>query len=108
MAGLRWLGGEQFSAIVFLRWRLFVNSLATVRGRLNFVSQSLVVLLVTGAGIGGGTALAVTAWGLVSEGKLNYLPILFWPVCVFWQLFPIMATAFTHNVDTSALLRFPP
>ena len=35
------------------------------------------------------------------------LAILLWPVFLFWQLFPVMASAFTENVDSSNLLRFP-
>ena len=106
MAGVnRWR--DQLRAIGFLRWRLFVNSLRSVRGRLNLVSRSLVGLLVVCASIGGGVGVGVAAWGLISEGKSEWLPLPFWLIFLFWQLFPIMATAFTHNVDTSALLRFP-
>src|SRR5258708_13167495 len=48
-----------------------------------------------------------SAWYFVSRGKAEYLAILFWPVFVFWQVFPVMATAFTNNPDSSDLLRFP-
>jgi ABC-2 type transport system permease protein len=96
-----------FEAIIFLRWRLFVNSLGSVRGRLNFVSQSLVAILVAGAGVGGGIVFGIVAWGFTDEGKLIWLAAPFWFIFLFWQSFPVMATAFTHNVDTSALLRFP-
>ena len=30
-----------------------------------------------------------------------------WPIFFFWQVFPVMATAFTNNPDSSDLLRFP-
>ena len=33
--------------------------------------------------------------------------MLFWAIFFFWQVFPIMATAFTNNPDSSDLLRFP-
>jgi ABC-2 type transport system permease protein len=96
-----------FQAIIFLRWRLFVNSLGSVRGRLNFVSHSLVGILVAGAGVGGGIGFGIAAWDLTGEGKLIWLAAPFWFIFLFWQSFPVMATAFTQNVDTSALLRFP-
>jgi ABC-2 type transport system permease protein len=32
---------------------------------------------------------------------------LLWPVFLFWQLFPLMATAFTRNLESASLLRFP-
>jgi ABC-2 type transport system permease protein len=98
---------DQLRAIVFLRWRLFANSLRSVRGRLNLVSRSLMGLLVAGAAIGGAVAAGFAAWGLEKEGKPEWLALPFWLIFLFWQLFPIMATAFTYNVDTSALLRFP-
>ncbi len=98
---------EQLSTVATVRWRLLVNSLRSVRGRLNLVSRSIAGLLVTGAALGGGFALGATAWELTSTGKLQWLAVFFWIVFLFWQFFPVMATAFTQNVDTSALLRFP-
>jgi ABC-2 type transport system permease protein len=38
---------------------------------------------------------------------VDWLPLLLWPVFLFWQLVPVMASAFTENVDSSNLLRFP-
>jgi len=98
---------EQLSAVATVRWRLLVNSLRSVGGRLNLVSRSIAGLLVTGAALGGGFALGATAWELTSTGKLQWVAVFFWIVFLFWQFFPVMATAFTQNVDTSALLRFP-
>ncbi len=57
MARLRSASREQLRAIAMLRLRLFVNSLRSVRGRLNLVSRSLAGLLVLAAGLGGGFAL---------------------------------------------------
>ncbi len=107
MARLRSASREQLRAIATLRLRLFVNSLRSVRGRLNLVSRSLAGLLVLGAGLGGGSALGAAAWGITKDGALEWLGLLFWLVFLFWQLFPVMATAFTENVDSSSLLRFP-
>ena len=107
MAGLSSASGEQLRAIAMLRWRLLVNALRSVRGRLNLVSRGLATLLVAGAGIGGGIALGSMAWGITREGNLELLAIPLWIVFLFWQLFPVMATAFNENVDTSSLLRFP-
>jgi ABC-2 type transport system permease protein len=44
---------------------------------------------------------------ILEKGKPELLAILLWIVFFFWQLFPIMATAFTNNPDSSELLRFP-
>jgi ABC-2 type transport system permease protein len=43
----------------------------------------------------------------VSHEKATLLPLLLWSVFLFWQLFPVMATAFTENLDSSDFLRFP-
>lgn len=107
MAGMIPQGGEQLRAVAALRWRLVLNSLRSVRGRMNLVSRSIAGLLVTAAGVGGAFALGATAWELTRTDKLEWLAAFFWIVFLFWQFFPVMATAFTQNIDTSALLRFP-
>lgn len=107
MAGITLQAGEQLRAVAALRWRLVLNSLRSVRGRMNLVSRVLAGLLVTAAGLGGALALGATAWELTRTDKLEWLAAFFWIVFLFWQFFPVMATAFTQNIDTSALLRFP-
>ena len=107
MAELIVEGDEQLKTVAFLRWRLVVNSLRSVRGRLNLVSRIVAGLMVAAAGLGGAFALGGTAWELTRTGRLEWLAAFFWIVFLFWQFFPVMATAFTQNVDTSALLRFP-
>lgn len=107
MAGIVPEASEQLRAVAMLRWRLVLNSLRSVRGRMNLVSRSIAGLLVTAAGVGGAFALGVTAWELTRAHQAEWLAAFFWIVFLFWQFFPVMATAFTQNIDTSALLRFP-
>src|SRR5208282_663884 len=68
-------------------------------------------IIVTGAfalgGVGGFAAATGFAWYFVSQGKAEFLAVLLWPIFFFWQFFPVMATAFTNNPDSSDLLRFP-
>jgi ABC-2 type transport system permease protein len=97
----------QFAAIARVRWQLFVNSLRTVRGRMEVVARGFMFLGFGMAAIIGSVSLGVTAWYFVSTGKVDWLPVLLWPVFLFWQLFPVMASAFTENLDSSNLLRFP-
>jgi ABC-2 type transport system permease protein len=97
----------QLAAIAELRWRIFVNSLRSTRGKMELVSRVIVGLAFAIGGIGGALGMGGSAWYFVSRGKAEYLAILFWPVFVFWQVFPVMATAFTNNPDSSDLLRFP-
>ncbi|MFZ0885046.1 MAG: hypothetical protein WAN14_16715 [Candidatus Acidiferrales bacterium] len=97
----------QFAAIAFVRWRLFVNSLRTMRGRLEMVSRGFMFLGFGMLGLGGSFAMGAGAWYFASHGRAEMLALLLWPVFLFWQLFPVMASAFTENVDSSNLLRFP-
>jgi ABC-2 type transport system permease protein len=97
----------QLAAIAYLRWRMFVNGLRTKRGKMELVSRIVVTAAFAFGGLGGFTATTVGSWYFVSQGKSEYLAILLWPVFFFWQVFPVMATAFTNNPDSSELLRFP-
>jgi ABC-2 type transport system permease protein len=97
----------QFSAIARLRWQLFVNSLRTIRGRMEVVARGFMFVGFAMGAIIGSIGLGVTAWYFVFSGRVDWLPVLLWPVFLFWQLFPVMASAFTENLDSSNLLRFP-
>ncbi|MGC2333178.1 MAG: hypothetical protein WA581_17120 [Candidatus Acidiferrales bacterium] len=98
---------EQFAAIAQLRWRIFVNSLRTLRGRLEVVSWVFVGLGFAAMGIGGTFGLATAAWFLTAQHNVDWLALVLWGVLLYWQLFPVMATAFTESFDSSNFLRFP-
>jgi len=98
---------QQLAAVAGLRWRLFVNSLRTRRGRMELASRIFVSLSFLAGGIGGAIGLGGAAWFLLTQGLGEWLSTLLWPVFLFWQLFPLMASAFTQNVESSSLLRFP-
>ena len=97
----------QFAAIARVRWQLFINSLRTLRGRFEMVSRIFIALAFGIVGLGGATGMAAASYFFVSQGKIELLAILLWIIFLSWQLFPVMATAFTENVDSSNLLRFP-
>jgi ABC-2 type transport system permease protein len=97
----------QLAAIANLRWRLFINSLRTTRGKVEVLSRGLVSSAFLLGGLGGCSAMAAGAFYFLSEGKPELLALLLWPAFFFWQVFPVMATAFTNNPDSSDLLRFP-
>jgi ABC-2 type transport system permease protein len=98
---------SQLSAIATIRWRMFVNRLRTKSGKLELVSRIFVTLAFAVGGFGGFSAAIGLSYYFVSENKAELLPLLLWPVFFFWQFFPVMATAFTNNPDSSDLLRFP-
>ncbi len=97
----------QLTAIAWLRWRLFVNALRTTRGQLELISHIVVSLAFAIGGLGGAFGMGIAAYLTISAGKPELLALLFWFVLFFWQVFPIMSTAFTNNPDSSDLLRFP-
>jgi ABC-2 type transport system permease protein len=98
---------SQLAAVANLRWRMFVNGLRSKRAKLELVSR----IIVTGAfgvgALGGFIGATVGSWLLVSHDYVEYLAALLWFIFFFWQFFPVMATAFTNNPDSSELLRFP-
>ena len=98
---------DQLVAIAHLRWRMFLNGLRSRRGKMELFSRSLVTFAFALGGLGGFTLATGSAWYLVSQGQAEYLAILLWPVFFFWQLFPVMSTAFANNPDSADLLRFP-
>src|SRR5580704_94988 len=97
----------QLSTIAWLRWRLFRNGLRSTRSQLELVSHIFVSLAFAIGGFGGALGMAFAAALMISAGKPELIALLLWFVFIFWQVFPIMATAFTDNPDSSDLLRFP-
>jgi ABC-2 type transport system permease protein len=97
----------QLTAIADLRWRMFANGLRTKRGKMELASRILITVAFAVGGLGGFTVATGSAWYFVSQNNAEYLAILLWPIFFFWQLFPVMSTAFTNNPDSAELLRFP-
>jgi ABC-2 type transport system permease protein len=99
--------GEQFAAIAELRWRLFVNSLRTLQGRLELASRVFTGIAYSFFGIGGTVGFGVAAWYIVSHDALGWLALPLWGIFLSWQLFPVLATALSENFDAANFLRFP-
>jgi ABC-2 type transport system permease protein len=97
----------QLTAIADLRWRMFVNGLRSKRGKMELLSRVIVTAAFAIGGLGGFAMATGVSWYFVSQDKAEYLAFVTWPVFLFWQLFPVMATAFTNNPDSGELLRFP-
>jgi len=97
----------QLATIARLRWWLFVNSLQSTRGQMEVVSRIMIGLVFAVGAVGGAIGLGGAAYFFVSQNKTEWLTLVLWPVFLFWQLFPILATAFTENLDSTNLLRFP-
>lgn len=98
---------SQLAAVAQLRWWMFLNGLRSRRGKAELASRLLVTSFFAFGGLGAFAAAAGFSWYFVSNGEAEFLAILLWPIFFFWQFFPVMATAFTNNPDSSELLRFP-
>ncbi|HEV2297866.1 MAG TPA: hypothetical protein VGR72_05045 [Candidatus Acidoferrales bacterium] len=109
MAGIDSLLGirQQIVLIARLRWNLFRNSLRTMKGRLEAVSIGFVWLMMSGLIFGGGAAMGIAAYILVTQGLQRYLPFLPWIVFLYWQLNPLLTAAVGAQFDFTNLLRFP-
>jgi len=97
----------QIPAIAQLRWRMFVNGLRSRRGKMELASRIIVSSAFAFGGVSGFAAAIGVSWYLTSQDKIEFLAAVLWLIFVFWQLFPVTATAFTNNPDSSDLLRFP-
>ena len=104
-AGLIPTSAGQLRAIAQLRWRLTVNSLRSVRGQLNLLSRVLGGFMVLSVGGGGATAMFfIGLWATTKDPGWLALP--FWIIFLFWQVFPVLATAFAQNLDSVLPIAF--
>ena len=97
----------QLSAIAALRWRMFINGLRTRRGKMELLSRIIVTSVFALFGFSAFATIIGMSWYCVSQNKPERLGYPLWAIFLFWQLFPVTATAFTNNPDSSELLRFP-
>lgn len=98
---------SEMTAVAELRWRMFLNGLRTRRGKMEFASRVIVAIIFAAGALGIFSAAIGLSWFCVSEGKPERIAFILWPLFTLWQVFPIMAKAFTNNPDSSDLLRFP-
>lgn len=101
------LARAQYAALVHLRWRVFVNGLHSKLGAFELGARTVSFAMYTIMGLGLGLGVGAAAYGLASGQKWQYLPIVFWVVCLIWQILPIMLASFQEQFDLSSLLRFP-
>lgn len=97
----------QLQLIAGLRWRVFVNSLRTAKGKadlagriLHGASMAFIVLSV-------GAGLAFGSWAAFHHHRSAILAGELWIVFAVWQFFPIFFSSFGRHGDATILLRFP-
>jgi ABC-2 type transport system permease protein len=90
-----------------LRWRMFVNGLRSKGGAFELGARTVSFVLFAFMGLGLGAIMGVGAYFMASEEKWQFLPVVFWVVCILWQVGPVMLASFQEQFDLSILLRFP-
>ncbi len=101
------LARAQYAALAEMRWRMLLNSLRTRRGNFELAARIIGIGFFSLLGLLMGVGLGVGAFQFASNGNLQFLPFLIWPLLFLWQLTPVMVASFQEHVDLSLLLRFP-
>jgi ABC-2 type transport system permease protein len=96
-----------FAVVAELRWRLLLNSLRTIRGRLEALSRIFTGVTMTMISIGGAFGLGVASYFSVDGGRLFFFRLIFWGIFIFWQMYPVLGSAFSAPFEFGSLLRFP-
>lgn len=98
---------EQLRLVGWLRWRLFVNSLRTGRGKVDLISRIALSVGIVIVVLGIGPLLGVGSWYAISHGKFIIFSAEIWFVSLVWLLVPLVMTGFGAESDPGSLLRFP-
>jgi ABC-2 type transport system permease protein len=97
----------QLRLVGWVRWRLFVNGLRTLRGKASLVLTIVTAVVIGTVVLGLGLGLGVGSWYAISSGKPFILPGELWFVFLAWLLLPILISGFGAESDPASLLRFP-
>ena len=101
------LAREQYKALAALRWAMFRNGLRSINGILDLGSTGIALLLFSLLGLALGFGLGAAAFSIASRQSWQNLPILFWAMCLMWQVIPVMLASFQQQFDLHIVLRFP-
>jgi ABC-2 type transport system permease protein len=101
------LARAQYAALTNLRWRVFVNGLRSKLGVFELGARTISFVMYALLGMGLGVGMGALAYAFASRQRWQYLPIVFWALCLIWQLLPIMLASFQVQFDLGSLLRFP-
>jgi len=100
-------GARMFAIVAELRMRLLLNSLRTIRGRLEAVSRVFTGVTMTLISFGGALGWGVASYFCVDDGRLFFFRLIFWGIFIFWQMYPVLGSAFSAPFEFGSLLRFP-
>ncbi len=101
------LARAQYAALAQLRKRVFINSLRSSLGALELGARTVAFVLYGFIGLAIAVGAGAYSYVIASDGSWQYLPIVFWAVCLMWQVVPILLSTFQEQFDLGSLLRFP-
>src|SRR2546421_8632243 len=96
---------EQIRLIAGLRWRILRNSLRKRNNRLDLIGLIFTGVFSGILVIGFCFAFYAGAYSFVSQGRLEWMALLFWGIFVFWQVFPVFVAGFLGFFFVHTLLR---
>ncbi len=98
---------SQYKALAAVRWSMFRNSLRSPLGALEQGARTVAFLFYALLGVGMAAGFGGGAYAILSSGKWEMLPLLFWVLFVLWQVVPITIASFQEHFELGGLLRFP-
>ena len=102
------LARAQYAALAWVQSRMFVNSLRTRRGSLEFGAQVLVFFLFCIIATGPAIGLGFGAFVAAADGRYLGIALELWVLMSTWQFFAALAPALAgKNPELSHLLRYP-
>jgi ABC-2 type transport system permease protein len=102
------LARQQYSALVWLQSRIFLNSFRTMRGSFELGARIVTGVVLFVIAFGPAVGLGFAAWDAAVYGRRLGFAIILWILLLFWQFFSALAPALAgQNPDLSHLLRFP-
>lgn len=102
------LARRQYSTLVWLQTRVFVNSFRYVRASFEFGAHIAMGVLLFLVALGPAVGFGFAAWYGAGHVRRLGFAVIFWAVLALWQFFSVLAPALGgQNPDLSHLLRFP-
>ncbi len=98
---------EQIRLVAGLRWRILRNSLRKKNNRLDLIGLVFTGIFSGILVVGLSFAFYAGAYAFLSQGRLEWMALLFWGIFLFWQIFPVFVAGFGANFEFRTLLRFP-
>src|SRR5256885_3823117 len=95
---------EQIRLVAGLRWRILRNSLRKKNNRLDLIGLILTGVFSSILVIGLSFAFYAGAYAFLSQGRLEWMALLFWGIFLFWQIFPVFVAGLRADFLISPLL----